>query len=82
MSYRTRLTKPISLLDFDSKSILNRVDEVFCKRGCTRSYHPQRRQVVVGYDGIFGEVNENRRCNVCISYLVVLDDGAEVLEVE
>jgi len=78
----TRLTESIRLLHLRPQSLIHRENKLLAQRRRARSDHFQRREIELLHHGRFREVQYDRRCDVGVRDLVVLDDGAEFGEIE
>jgi hypothetical protein len=82
MRHGTTLTQTICLLDLRPKSLIDREDQLLAQWRRARSNHLQTGEIVLLYHRGFSEMQDERGSDVGVSDLVVLDDGAEFVEVE
>jgi hypothetical protein len=82
MCNRTTLAQPIRLLNLRPKPLMHRKNQLLTQRRRTTRDHLQRTEIVLLYHGGFSEMEDDRGSDVGVGYLVLLNDGAEFVEVE
>jgi hypothetical protein len=78
----TSLTQSIRLLHLRPKPLIHRKNQFLTQRRRTARKHLQTTQIVLLNDRRFSEVQDDRGRYVGVGDLVLLDDGAEFMEVE
>ena len=78
----TSLTQSIRLLHLRPKPLIHRKNQLLTQRRRTARKHLQTTQIVLLNDRRFSEVQDDGGRDVGVGDLVLLDDGAEFMEVE
>lgn len=82
MCHRTRLTKPIRLVNFNPQPLIHHINKFLRQRRSTARYHLDRTQVILIHHLIPRQPYNHRRRNVYERDLVILDSSKECLHVE